>query len=289
MTTPAPTVPPTSQQNITPEQAQSAFAGQMPTGTVSDSWTAVPVFTGRTKTLPGGIIDAPGLPGIKVKGPDRQEAVWSTAGQVAQEWFAMDAVERNRYKDTFILMGLINPQRATDSDYSNIWVNYAQQLAQYNQASHGTKITIGDLITNDLKKREENDPGLQELMKTGKRTTTKTSTNLQLSSQLDATALMDAAAKSLLGRGATPEESKRLLAAVNQLERANVEKTTMTQSTDMYGEVIDQSSETTGGVSAGAREQVAVQQAEANPEYGAYQAATTYMGSLMDMVYGKGY
>lgn len=295
-----PTPPPGTDTSTMPDwkTQQDMRAGNISVAGDGD-WTSIRVYTGRSNITQSaqkgniGYIDM--VTGKRVGAtPDRPqvtEDIWLTAGEVANEWFTMKAEERERYKDTFILMGLVDPRRATDTDYSSIWISYVKQLALYNQptANWGTKMTVGDLIMSDLRKREQADPGLAELMQTGKRTTTKTATNLALSNQLDANALMDAAARALLGRKASEEESKKLLAAVNELERANPEVTTTTQETDMYGEVLNQSSETSGGISAAAREQLARQQAEANPEYGAYQAATTYMGSFMDMVYGQGY
>lgn len=296
---------------VTPSIEQQRQGFVSPTASSGDEWLAVKVYTGRSSprptfdsdqtgswAVPGSVEyekDANGYPVMMTDYTGKQvpkpvmdfETV--TAGQLADQWFTMDGVDRNRYKDTFILMGLINPQRATDQDYSQIWVSYVKQLASYAAANPNNKITIGDLLDADLKKKEQQDPGLSELMRTGKRTTTRTSTNIQKSSNLDARALMDAAARSLLGRKATAEESAKLLSIVNQIEAENPEVTTSTQEEDMYGTVLSQNSTTTGGVSAGAREQVAREQAEANPEFGAYQAATTYMGSLMDMVYGRGY
>lgn len=279
------------------EEQQKARAAAAAAGASGDDWTSIMVFTGRVAPQPTQRVEiSPGSgiyrevtvgEGNYAPGQPAPERV--TAGQLVNQWFQMDAVDRNRYKDTFILMGLINPQRATDQDYSQVWTGYVQQLARYNAANPNTMLTIGDLLDADLKKKEETDPGLSELMRTGKRTTTRTSTNIQKSSNLDARALMDAAARSLLGRKATAEESAKLLAVVNKMEAENPEVTTTTQEEDMYGTVLSQNSTTTGGVSAASREQIAREAAEANPEYGAYQAATTYMGSLMDMVYGRGY
>lgn len=292
------------------QKARAAAAAQQ--GAQGD-WTTVMVYTGRSSPMPKFDSDQTGqwaIPGSvdyeippsfeyveeggkivqkEIPGKPKMNFERITAGQLANSWFTMDGVERNRYKDTFILMGLINPQRATDQDYSQVWMGYVQQLAAYNAANPQSMLTIGDLLDSDLKKKEQQDPGLAELMRTGKRTTTQTATNIQKSSALDARSLMDAAARTLLGRKATDEESAKLLAAVNKIEAENPEVTTTTREEDMYGQILNQSSTTTGGVSAGAREQVAREQAEANPEYGAYQAATTYMGSLMDMVYGRGY
>ncbi len=282
------------------EQQRKDRAVAMTAGQSYEDWTSIPVYTGRATPRPMYDSDQTGswpVPGTVQYEPDPATGGTKkvmdyervTAEELANQWFTMDAVERNRYKDTFILMGIINPQRATDQDYSSVWISYVKQLSSYAKANPNSMITIGDLIDGDLKKKEEMDPGLSELMRTGKRTTTRTATNIQKSSNLDARSLMDAAARALLGRKATDEESAKLLAAVNRIEAENPEVTTTTQEEDMYGTILDQKSTTTGGVSAGAREQVAREQAEANPEYGAYQAATTYMGSLMDMVYGRGY
>lgn len=277
------------------EEQRKQIAQSMGGSSRGDEWTRVRVNTGRTIRreniplfTPQGGSDEPYAPGEPRGVTEERETI--EAGQLVSEWFTMDGVERNRYKDTFILMGLIDPRRATDQDYSQVWTGYVQQLARYNMSNPGgVAITIGDLIQGDLESREKSDPGLAELLRTGKRTTTRTSTNIQKSSNLDARALADASARALLGRKATDEESSKLLAELNRMESENPEVTTTTQESNMYGDITGQTSTTSGGVTAASREQLAREAAEANPEYGAYQAATTYMGSLMDMVYGKGY
>lgn len=271
---------------IEDQRARAAAAAQ--TNTAQD-WTGIRVYSGRMSQGSTQRVEISPGSGIYKDIINQPEPMWITAGELANEWYQMDAVERKRYKDTFILMGLINPQRATDQDYSQIWTSYAQQLARYNAASPGTRITIGDLLQADLKQKEEQDPTFAELLRTGKKTTTRTATNIQKSSSLDSRALMDQAARALLGRKATDAENAKLLSALNKMETENPETTTTTQEEDMYGQILSQNSVTSGGVTQAARQQLAQQQAEANPEYGAYQAATTYMGSLMDMVYGKGY
>lgn len=286
---PSPTVPPVGQQAAPSyTDVQGQFAGAMPSGTVADDWSAQKVFLGFGGMQEQAQVQAPGMPpGFMVRPPAKPEEQWTTAGELAAMWYSMSELDRTHYKDTFILMGLVNPQRATDMDYSNIWTSYAQQLASYNkpQANWGTKLTIDDLIATDLKKKEQ----AEEKAAQQPKTVTRTSTSTQLSTQQDAASLMDAAAKALLGRAATEDEAKKLLAAVNELEKANAQKTTVTQQLDAEGSVVSQTEETTGGVGAGAREQIAKEQTLQNPEYGAYQAATTYMGSLMDLVYGQGY
>lgn len=280
---PQPTIPSVQSQ-------QEARAGQYSTTSAADDWTSVYVFTGRKESLPQRVIEAPGMPGVKLTAPAERRDVRVTAGQLANEWFTMDGVERKRYQDTFILLGLVNPRQSTDMDYSQAWIAYVKQLASYNAANPNSMLTIGDLLDADIRRKEENDPNFAEQLRTGKRTSTRTSTNLQMSSNLDARALADAAAAALLGRRATEEESAKALSAINALEKANPETTTVTQEEDIYtGDILSQQSTTTGGVTAEARQQIAKEQAMANPEYGAYQASTTYMGALMDMVYGKGY
>lgn len=276
-TPPPPTVP------STPEQALGNWVQQ---GNVpSAAWTSTFIWTGATRpdrvdsdqtgswTVPGGREYIP-------------------AGQMLDQWYKGDwAVEKQRVKDTFILMGLINPQRATDADYYQIWAQYVRQAADNARvnAFTGKDMSIWDMIDADFKQKEANDPGLRDLMRTGKRTTTRTSTNIQKSSTLDAKAIASAASKALLGREANDIESAALLRALNEYESANPEVTTTTQEEDMYGTVLGSTSTTTGGVTSAAREQLAKEQAQANPEYGAYQAATYFNDALMELIFGRGY
>ena len=274
---PSPTVP------STPEQSLNNWVQQ---ATVpSADWTSTAVWTGEVR-------------------PDRTESdqtgewkiqggrTYIPAGQMLDQWYQADwQLDKQRVKDTFILMGLVNPQRATDADYYSVWAQYVKQAADNARvnAFTGKDISVWDMIHADFKMREANDPTLKDLMRTGKRTTTRTSTNQQLSSKLDAKAIASAAAKALLGREANEMESASLLTALNEYEKANPEVTTSTQEEDMYGTVLGGSSNTTGGVTAAGREQLAKEQAQANPEYGAYQAATYFSDALMDLVFGKGY
>lgn len=274
---PGPTVP------SSPEQALGNWVQQ---GTVpSADWTSTPVWTGITR-------------------PDRtdsdQTGSWTVAGgreyvpagQLLDKWYDSDwALDKKRLKDTFILMGLVNPLRATDADYYSVWAQYVKQASDNARvnAFTGKDMSVFDMIHADFKTREENDPAMRDLMRTGKRTTTRTSTNIQKSSKLDAKAIASAAAKALLGREANDIESASLLTALNEYESANPEVTTSTQEEDMYGTVLGGSSTTTGGVTAAGREQLAKEQAQANPEYGAYQAATYFNDALMDLIFGKGY
>jgi len=100
-------------------------------------------------------------------------------------------------------------------------------------------------------------------------------------------AVAQQAAKSLLGRDPTQAEITKLLGSLNQYERNNPRVTT-TESIQQPGGGGSQTSTTTGGVSADARAMIAQDQAKQGPEYGAYQAATTYYQAMMQVL-GRGY
>ena len=81
------------------------------------------------------------------------------------------------------------------------------------------------------------------------------------------------------------EEYWALLEALNAYEKAN--PTITTQTTNYMGDTVTgQTSTTKGGVKEGARQLMAVEDVKADPEYGAYQAATTYFDAMMDMIGG---
>jgi hypothetical protein len=93
------------------------------------------------------------------------------------------------------------------------------------------------------------------------------------------------AAQSLLGRDPTKSEVATFRRAVNAYEKANPTVTTATTNY-MGDEVTGQTSTTTGGVKDSARSLMAMEDVKADPEYGAYQAATNGMNWLMEMVDG---
>jgi|SRR6478752_719117 len=120
----------------------------------------------------------------------------------------------------------------------------------------------------------------------GPRTKTTTSKNVNLSSPEDVRALTTQMLTELLGRAPTDEELAKYRSSINGYERANPEMTTTTHTLNDMGEEVAQSSTTTGGASQAALGSIVEGGAKKGPEYGKYQAGTTYFNALMQMITG---
>lgn len=118
------------------------------------------------------------------------------------------------------------------------------------------------------------------------KTTTSTSKVVDLTNRADAEAILYQASRTLLGRAPTADETTSFLNNLNSTEKANPTVTTTTTTTAGTGEVTNQDVQRSGGVSDAAKAMQAQKESQANPEYGAYQAATTYYNDFMSMIKG---
>jgi len=113
---------------------------------------------------------------------------------------------------------------------------------------------------------------------TGNRSST--STSVDLTDPATAKAITNDTLSQALGRAARPEELTQFIQVINSAEKANP---TVTSSTTRYDKGVDVSrSETkSGGLTGAGRSQMVLDRAQALPEYGAFQAASTYFNSLV--------
>jgi len=114
---------------------------------------------------------------------------------------------------------------------------------------------------------------------TGNRSST--SRSVDLTDPATAKAITNDALSQALGRAARPEETAQFLQVINSAERANPTVTTTNTRYDK-GVEVGGSSTRSGGLTDEGRTQMVTDQAQAMPEYGAYQAATVYFNSLVD-------
>lgn len=121
----------------------------------------------------------------------------------------------------------------------------------------------------------------------GPKTTTATSKTVDLTNRGDAEALLFQASRTLLGRAPTADETDRFLANLNTTEKANPTTVTTTTTRAATGEVTAQDTQRSGGVSDAAKSMQAQKEAQASPEYGAYQAATTYYDAFSSLIRGS--
>lgn len=162
----------------------------------------------------------------------------------------------------------------------DIWKQYVETAFSYQQ--NGKNYSPWAVMFMELAEKGR----LKEEELSKAKTTTATQTTVDLSSPEDAEAILFQASQTLLGRAPTADEIGRFSASINQYERANPSFVTTTSTTDEEGRIVSQDVERTGGTTDAARSLMAQQEAQANPEYGAHQAATTYYDAMMQMLRG---
>jgi len=195
---------------------------------------------------------------------------------VVNQFYTWDDATKQKFRAQLALTG-VDVQRMNDAQLQKAWSGYVAQSGAYWQNGNGKGLTPWDVMSMDAMNREKQGPVK----------TTSTSTALDISTREDSAYIAQQAARSLLGRDPTQQEISKLLGTLNQYERNNPRVTTST-STQQPGGDTESSSTTQGGVSAEARNMLAQQQLKQGPEYGAYQAATTYFNDLMQVL-GRGY
>lgn len=190
------------------------------------------------------------------------------------QYYSWDQKTRDKFLAHVELAGH-DTRNMPDGKLAALWGSYVSQAAEYYKA--GVNITPWDIMSKDGQQREA-------YIKTP-RTVTQSSTSYDLSTEGDARAIFYTAAQQLLGRDPTKAETRDFQKALNAMERANP---TVTTSTSNYvgDELQSQTSTTQGGVKEGARQMEAMDMAKADPEFGAYQASTTYFDAMMDMLGG---
>jgi hypothetical protein len=196
------------------------------------------------------------------------------ADQAAQLYYQWTAKTKSRFLSQLGLAGY-DVGQLKDAQLASLWGGYVDVASKY--ALAGQNFSPWDVLGKDIAQRES------EVAKP--RTVTQTQKSYNLSTAEDAHALFQGAAQTLLGRDPTKAEIARFKATLNKYEQANPTMTTTTS--DYLGqELQNQSSTTKGGVSAASQGLMAQEEAKKNPEYGAYQAATSGMNWLMEMIGG---
>lgn len=206
-------------------------------------------------------------------GPDSRIAFMSQSAAEGQ-FYKWDEKTKNKFLSQLSLAGY-DTSKMRDEDLSTVWASYVQASAKY-YTTGGQAISPWDIMAKERMQREA---------AAGPKTTTATSTSYDMSTREDAHAIFLQAAQTLLGRDPTKKEISSFQRALNDYEKANPTTTTTTTTTE-GGSVTAQSSTTKGGVKEGARQLMAMEDIKQDPEYGAYQAATSGMNWLMEMIGG---
>lgn len=210
---------------------------------------------------------------LMAKGPFGMDMTLSLS-MVAGAYYSWGDDTKNKFLSQLNLAGY-DTNGMKDAQIAQLWGSYAAQAAEY--YARGTKVTPWDILAKDREQREA-------YMRTP-RSVTQSSTAYDMSTREDAHGIFLQAAQSLLGRDPTKSEITAFQKALNAYEKANPTVTTTTTNY-MGDDVTGQTSTTKGGVKEGARGLMAMEDIKKDPEYGAYQAATTYFDAMMEMIGG---
>lgn len=207
---------------------------------------------------------------------------YSTVGEGRQQWYAFSPQERLSLQRTMARFGLI----ANEDDYFNaqrVWNAAVEEAANYysvNQQKVSPYDAIGMFAGLDSGWR--NRTGGNGLIQPSKaRTEKETSSVVKMLAPTEAKSLITDVFKSELGRAPTASELSRYTSSLAGAAKKNPVTRNITTRYNAEGRVVDTDVVESGGVDF---RQVGVDAAQADPEYGAYQAATTYMNALLSAI-----
>lgn len=196
---------------------------------------------------------------------------YMTVNDASNMYYKWDTKTKNKFLSQLQLAGY-DTNSLKDAQLQQLWAGYVNVAASYQAA--GKSVSPWDALGKDIAQHD-----------TSPRTVTQTQKQYNISTAEDAAALFQGAAQTLLGRDPTQAEQTRFKSVLNKYEQAHPAITT-TKSTYSGQDLTNQSSTTSGGVSADTQQYIASEEAKKDPEYGAYQAATNGMNWLLEAIGG---
>jgi len=175
--------------------------------------------------------------------------------------------------------GLTGEDINSFDDLEKIWAAYVSKAANYHKASDGKNImTPLDIMEMEADPANGFTSGRD---KDGNKTQTSTQTNFRLFSEGEAKGLMRSTLRDAIGRDPSKAEVAEFMDTLNAAARArpSVSKSVVTQDKD--GNTTTRNEDVSTGFTNDDAAGLALDRAEDHPEYGAFQASTTYMDALM--------
>lgn len=215
-----------------------------------------------------------------VVGPTVGQPLYIDTTAAANMYYNWTPQQQNNFRAKLTLVDS-SYANATDKNLADAWASYVNQSA----ASHaaGKDKTPWDILASDISSVS----GAGNGSKLANADIKKTVTNTQLTSAPDANAIFQAAAQSLIGRAPTTDEMKAFQSNLNSQERANPAVSQIETQYDANGNVQSQATTgSSGGVSDSAKALTAQNDLRGTSEYANYQASTTYMGALQELLGG---
>lgn len=195
------------------------------------------------------------------------------------EWYRWTDEERRAWAQYLVSIGAIDPEEASDMGLvQKLWESAVDEAANY-RAAGKENVTPWDAVR--VAADFGGGPGSKKGGFTGSKT--QRSQSVDLTDPTTARAMVNDVLSRRLGREATDDEVRAFTETLNAAERANP---TITETIAQYraGDLVNQSSTTSGGLSAAGKQRVLDEEAMAAPEYGAYQAAAFYAPLLMQAI-----
>jgi hypothetical protein len=190
------------------------------------------------------------------------------------DWYKWSDQERSAFGQRLYKLGLVKDP----NDYGavfNTWQSAVQEASNFYMAA-GKKVTpwqVLDVVAGA----------------NGPRSTTQTNTSksFNIPTVEDAHAATKQLFQALMGRDPDHGELDRYASMMTSYAQKHPTVTKQTQTTDIHGNTTS-SSTSSGGYSPEGLRDMLGQKAKADPEYGSYQAATTYFNALIGAMGGLG-
>ena len=254
--------------------AKRAIAG------LSGSVAFVPTEEPKPKVFMGGSGNMRGTVGLD--GPNvRPGRRVLDADQADGEFYGWDDRRRADWGKYLVGLGVLTEDEAGDfNTLQQAWSESVEQSSRFYAAGKR------DITPRDAA-RIMADPGAaakrvaSQMPFTGSKS--QTSQSVDLTDPASAKALVNDVLARHLGRAASDEEVRAFTGVLNTAERASPTTTTTTSQFDQ-GEVTSQASTTSGGLGAAGRQQIMDDRATATPEFGSYQASSTYFNALLSAI-----
>jgi hypothetical protein len=208
---------------------------------------------------------------------------YQTVGATKAQWMTMTPTERAKWGQHLLAMGIITAAQATDpSTLAKYWSAYAEEagasFAAGNKKASPYSVSLADGEVIKLLGGVDGGTGGSGGIPDGDQTTT--STSFDITNPAEAASKIQDVFRAAFGREAAPGELSQLAASLQEAEYANPVNTDQV-TTYAGGNAVAQKTTSTGGLDS---TYYLTQKAKSAPEYGAYQAATTYANELFKAI-----
>lgn len=191
-----------------------------------------------------------------------------------QYFFSLTEAEQQSWANKLYRAGMISDPGNQDAAFAQ-WSSAVDYAA--NQYTYGGKpLTPWDVLQSRM--------GISG-KQNGPKTTVDRQTSVTYLAPGDAEAMVKSVFQNALGRDPDKGELSRYRSMLVSKQKQQPQTSKSTQTVDANGNRTG-SNYGTAAISGAGLQQAALDKAQADPEYGAYQAATTYMGALQQLMQG---